>query len=428
MNTVLMKKTVCVILTIGGLCGCARHEHAPPKPAAAAALSVDGRSNAHVSLASDGRRLAAAWVASTDGAADVYAALSEDGGRRFGPPVRVNDSAGDASGNGEQPPRVMLTDRGLAVVWVSKRNGVSGIRSARSNDGGRTFSASRTISPEGVTGARGWESAAIDDTGVVHAAWLDGRNAQPSPSASGPATAGQARPAPGQTHAHGDMRQDIVHAMWRDGEDIVESPVADNVCFCCKTGVATRGRDVFVVWRHLFPGGVRDIAIARSSDGGRTFPAPVRVSADEWKIDACPDDGPSIAIAGDGAIHVAWPTLLQDGGPPHMAIFEAVSRDNGATFSPRARVDGSATGASHPRVAVSRDGARAIVWDEPSAAGRRVMVRMARTDAAAPLAEGGSASYPAIAALDEGFVVAWVEQAGGRSVIRVARPGRQAQP
>ena len=372
-------------------------------PASPVELSVEGRSNAHVTLAADGRRVAAAWVASNDAGADVFASVSGDGGRTFAAPVRVNDIAGDASGNGEQPPRIVIGNGAMTVVWVSKRDGVSGIRAARSADGGRTFSASRTISPDGVTGARGWESAAIDDAGAVHAAWLDGRNAAPH--------------VPGQPHVHGAMRQDIVHAMWRDGDAVVETPVADNVCFCCKTGVAAQGRNVFVVWRHLFPGGVRDIAMARSADGGRTFSAPVRVSADEWKIDACPDDGPALAIDGGGAIHVAWPTLLQDGRTPHMAIFEAVSRDGGATFTPRTRVDASDSGASHPRVAVSRSGARAIVWDEGGPEGRRVMYRGA--DSAVPLADGGSASYPAIASAGDGFVAAWTEQAAGRSVVRV---------
>ena len=147
-------------------------------------LSVEGRSNAHVTLASTGNRLAAAWIASNEAGADVYAAVSEDGENHFGPPVRVNDLPGDAGGNGEQPPRVVLKDRAMIVVWVSKRDGVSGIRAAQSNDGGRTFSKTRTISPEGVTGARGWESAAIDEAGVVHAAWLDGRHAAPKAAAT----------------------------------------------------------------------------------------------------------------------------------------------------------------------------------------------------------------------------------------------------
>lgn len=387
-------------------------------------LGVDGRSNSHVTLAADGVRVAAAWLASTEAGADVFVAMSENGGERFFVPVRVNDVAGDAAGNGEQPPRVALKDRVVTVVWVSKRTGVSGIRAAQSTDGGRTFSPARTISPEGVTGARGWESVAVSDDGVVHAAWLDGRNASSPPQPADPASAKHAsapHAADHSAHQHGAMRQDIVHAMWHDNGPIVESPVAENVCFCCKTGVAIKGSDVFVVWRHLFPGGVRDIAIGRSADGGRTFGPPVRVSADNWRIDACPDDGPSLAIDADGAVRVAWPTLLQDGGQPHMAIFEATSRDGGATFSPRGRVDASAAGASHPRLAVSQ-GKRAIVWDEPAAEGRRVMLRGA-DDRVQALAEGGSASYPAIAAAPGAFVVAWSEQASGRSLVRVIRSG-----
>jgi hypothetical protein len=386
------------------LAACA-HPNNPASGRARASLGVDARSNAQVTLAADGDRVAAAWLASSDAGTDVFAAVSEDGGTRFGMPVRVNDIAGDAGGNGEQPPRVVLKARTVTVVWVSKRQGVAGIRATQSSDGGRPVLPAQTVSPAGVCGARGWESAAISDDGAVHAAWLDGRNAAP-------VMAGH--------HEHGVMRQDLVHAMWRPGEPVVESAVADNVCFCCKTGVATRGRDVFVVWRHLFAGGVRDVAIARSSDGGRTFGAPVRVSADNWKIDACPDDGPSLAIDDGGALHVAWPTLLQDGGQPHMAIFEAVSRDGGATFSPRARVDASASGAAHPRIAV-RHGDPAVVWDEAAPGGRRVMIRAAG-GGVQPLADATGASYPAIATALEGFVVAWSEQVNGRSIVHVVRP------
>jgi len=98
--------------------GCARGGSTAPQT-----LAVAGRANAFLSLTADGDRVAATWVASSDAAADVFAALSDDGGRRFAPAVRVNDIPGDAGGNGEQPPRVVLHGRELTVVWVSKRNG-----------------------------------------------------------------------------------------------------------------------------------------------------------------------------------------------------------------------------------------------------------------------------------------------------------------
>jgi hypothetical protein len=373
----------------------------------AISLAVPGLDNAHVTLASDDARIAAAWAASGTNGTDIYAAVSTDGARTFGAPVRVNDIEGDASVNGEQPPRVLIDGTAVDVLWVSKRDGVSGIRAAASSDGGRTFAAARSISPAGLTGARGWESAALGADGAVHAVWLDGRNAAPMDHSK--AAAGK--------HQHGAMRQDIYHAMWKGGDAPVETLVAANVCFCCKTAVAARGADVYVAWRHLFPGGVRDIAIAHSTDGGRTFLDPVRVSQDNWKIDACPDDGPAMAIDAQGAVRLAWPTLVTDPDGPRMAIFESTSRDRGVTFSPRVRVDGAAGGPAHPRIAAG-GGAAAIVWDELAQGTRRVMFRSAGAPSGRAVGTGRIASYPAIAAVSGGFLVAWTDQSGEQSTIR----------
>jgi hypothetical protein len=373
-------------------------------------LAMPGLANANVTLASDGTRIAAAWAASGAKGTDIYAAVSFDGARTFGSPVRVNDIDGDASVNGEQPPRVVLNGAAVDVLWVSKRDGVAGIRAAASTDGGRTFAPARSITPAGLTGARGWESAALGADGAIHAVWLDGRNSTPMD---------HSKAADGKHH-HGDMRQDIYHAMWKGADEPIETAVASDVCFCCKTAVATRGRDVFVAWRHLFPGGVRDIALARSSDGGRTFLDPVRVSEDNWKIDACPDDGPAMAIDARGAVRLTWPSLVSDRDGPRMAIFESTSRDNGATFSPRVRVDATAGGASHPRIAAGATQA-AIVWDELAQGTRRVMFRVTDAGPGRAVSTGRIASYPAIAAVGDGFLVAWTDQSTEPSTIRALR-------
>lgn len=388
-------------LLLAAAAGCVRSS----APAGPIELAVPDRANAHVTLASEGSRVAAAWAASGNTGTDVFLAVSEDGGRTFSAPRRVNDIDGDASVNGEQPPRVVLKGNALSVIWVSRKTGVAAIRTAASTDAGRTFSPARTITPPNVTGARGWESAAFADDGVLHVAWLDGRSAPPR--------------VPGEAHVHGAMRQDIYHAAWRADGAALETRVAADVCFCCKTAIATRGGDVYVAWRHLFPGGVRDIAIARSPEGGGAFSEPVRVSADNWKIDACPDDGPAMSLAADGAVHVVWPTLVEDAGVTRMGIFEAVSRDGGVTFTPRSRVDAATAAPSHPRVA--SDGTRrVIVWDELADGRRRVMVRSG-DDAPRAVSDGRAASYPAVAAAGGGFVVAYTDQLGEASVIRALR-------
>src|SRR5690606_19957859 len=48
--------------------------------------------------------------------------------------------------------------------------------------------------------------------------------------------------------------------------------VARDVCPCCRTSLAVAPDGaVLVAWRRVFDGDVRDIVVARSTDGGRTF-------------------------------------------------------------------------------------------------------------------------------------------------------------
>jgi len=56
------------------------------------------------------------------------------------------------------------------------------------------------------------------------------------------------------------------------------------------------------LWRHVFPGGIRDHAILRL-DG---VAALQRASFDQWKIDACPHHGPGMSIDEAGVRHLVW--------------------------------------------------------------------------------------------------------------------------
>ena len=77
----------------------------------------------------------------------------------------------------------------------------------------------------------------------------------------------------------------------------VERELAKGVCYCCKTALALGGNGaVYAAWRHVYTGNIRDIAFIASTDGGRTFAEPMRVSEDRWELAGCPDDGPSMAV------------------------------------------------------------------------------------------------------------------------------------
>ncbi|MCC7009649.1 MAG: exo-alpha-sialidase [Acidobacteria bacterium] len=372
-------------------------------------LGTPNASNAGASIAANGASVVVVWAATAAGKTNAFAAASSDGGTTFATPVRVNDVNGDVRVSGEQPPRVAFADDTIVVGWASRADGRARLRAARSTDGGRTFGPSVTVHDDALSGARGWLSLAAG-THAVHAVWLDGRNAHEGAAAGG-----------GHAAHAGGSRQDLFHARWQDGGERIETRVATNVCFCCKTSVAVAPDGaLYVAWRHVYDGSIRDIAVARSTDGGGTFGAPVRVSQDGWKIDGCPEDGPSIGVSADGAVHIAWPTFVHDAageeGTGRKAVFYSVSTDRGATFAPRVRIDAEpgARHAAHPQIAVA--GSRvALVWealiDDRHEVRTRDIVKRERDGWApgpqAPVTLTEDGIYPAIAAVGDGFVAAW---------------------
>jgi hypothetical protein len=394
--------------------------------ATTARLGAGDGDSTGVSLASDGHRIAAAWAETREGHTDVYAAVSENDGETFASAVRVNDIEGDARVSGEQPPRVAL-GRDVVVVWASRANESSRIRMARSTDGGKVFLPAVTLHQEGLAGARGWQAVAIGPDAIIHALWLDGRHAGAGMAHHHDSSGAKAMP-----EAAASPRQDIMHASWSANGSLIETEVAPNVCFCCKTSIAV-GPDhsFYAAWRHIYPTSMRDIAVARSTDGGHTFEAPTRVSLDNWQLSGCPDDGPAMVVDAANVIHVVWPTLVP-GNTPSKGIFYAYSTDRGKSFSPRQRLDDpQGTSAAHPAIALNgRD--VVVVWDDlsPSKERRVRLRRLSQSDTAAWAPESSAgllvsaespASYPSVTVAGGKIVVAWTGEGATHSEIRVRR-------
>ena len=322
--------------------------------------------------------------------------------------------------SGEQAARVAVGHGdAMHVVWPANRDGHSVIRYAGSKDGGRTFSPAVTVAGATLTGARGWHSVALGYDGGVHVVWLDGRNAAPMAHAHG---------GPKPAKMSGGPRQDIFHASWKGDGARSEHSIAASVCFCCKTAVATAGDRVYAAWRHIYPGSLRDIAVARSTDNGATFGDPIRVSEDGWKIDACPDDGPAMVADGHGGIHIVWPTLVA-GDTPRKGIF--YSTLTGDAFAPRIRLDSGESDPAHPQIGSDEHTNTAIVWDERVGDSRRVVFRPVSDGVAgAPqVFNGDGVSYPVVAAGEGYWIVLWSAQgASDRSVIEGRRIPSTAKP
>ncbi|MEZ5317326.1 MAG: sialidase family protein [Vicinamibacterales bacterium] len=440
---------------------------APATPPAAHRLAAPGRDAATPAIAAMGSRVVVTWGSTAAGGRiDIMAAVSEDGGVTFGAPVTVNDAVADVRVGGEQPPRVAFASADVVVVvWPARRGTASEIRAARSTDGGRTFGASFPVHPSGLPGLRGWASVSGDGQGRAYVAWLDGRNADPA-AGSAHAHADAAPTASSTAHEHAagpaaapatrtSPRQDLFRAVIEADGAVREQAVATDVCFCCKTAIVATPSGVDMAWRHIFPQSMRDIGFAHlgaalpsagtpgaapaHDHGGAPAAAPagdvVRVSADHWQIDACPDDGPAMVVDASGARHVVWPTMVQ-GDKPEKAVFYATSGD-GRTFSARTRLSEAADGvASHPQIALAPDGTLATAWDERSGGTVRVRLRLHPAGAAdwqaADVMQDSTAAddrvpayYPALASTSDAWVIAWTSASEPDSAIVVRRLPRR---
>jgi hypothetical protein len=422
---------VLLALGIAGLAA-APNGAAPDAPDAPLTLGVAGRSNAHVSLAAEGRFVVAVWSASArDGATDIYSAVSRDAGAAFSAPIRVNSTIGDARVNGEQPPRAALTPRRgstpvITVVWTARGASGTTLQTARSDDAGRTFGRSAIVPGTDTAGNRGWEAIAADDRGAVHVVWLDHRRlaaaaGQKVPHTSGPHHGQAASPAA----KHDGVAMAQLSQLYIATLDGAAAPrgITGGVCYCCKTALATGSNGaVYAAWRHVYPGNLRDIAFASSSDAGRTFGAPVRVSEDKWQLDGCPDDGPAMAVDGQRTVHLAWPTLVSDGKQPTIGLFYASSSD-GSRFSQRLRIPTEGL-PHHPQIALTPDSVLAA-WDELSNGSRQVVIgRAARQNSRGGFARRivpGSTTgiYPSIVSTSDGAVVAWSSGVGATAAVKL---------
>ncbi|MCC6241844.1 MAG: exo-alpha-sialidase [Gemmatimonadaceae bacterium] len=393
-------------------------------------LGVEARTNANPTVAATGDIVAVAWSGATVSSMDIFAAVSMDGGRTFGAPVQVNSVAGEARVSGEEPPQVAVVPRRgrapeIVVVWTSRAGANWKLLSATSSDGGKTFRTAMPVPGSEGSGVRGWQSVGVDAQGRVSVLWLDHRGTVAADSLHKHAMS--ANPAAPMAKPDPTERAGLSELYFANLGGTSASRLTTSVCYCCKTSMAIVGDNIYAVWRHVFPGGMRDIGYTISTDRGRRFAPVARVSNDQWRFDGCPDNGPAIAVDAARRAHVAWPTPADGKTASNMALYYATAQ-NGRTFGPRSRIP-TRGAASHPQIVVARDGSTIVAWDEIVDGTRRLGFARARVDNAGvvsfsgltPPDAGPGQWYPALAASSSGVLAVWVRQVEKGSVIGVAR-------
>ncbi len=413
----------CVIVALLSTSSAPAGSVADPAPVT---VGIEGRANQTPMLAARGSFVALAWSAGlpSSAASDVYVVVSRDGGASLGKAVAITGGSQDARVGGEQPPIVALvpgpgSDPDIVVLWRARSGVQTTLRLARSHDGGRSFEPPLLVSAAGAAGDRGWANLAVDAHGVVHVAWLDHRDLARAEGQHAHHTA---------TAENGVAMAERSRLMYWSDADRRERTLATGVCYCCKTAVAIGARgQLYLSWRHVYAGNIRDIAFVASRDGGKTFEPQGRVNDDRWVLNGCPDDGPAMAVDEGGTIHVAWPTVI-GGDAPRKRLRYARSAD-GRTFSAPVEIPGlGSTNPAHVQLAVAGD--RLVFgWDELMD-GRRQVATVAATRSGDRLSfdaprrvDGGAAAgqYPVFARTTDGVVMAWTSGARERSRIAINR-------
>jgi hypothetical protein len=201
-------------------------------------------------------------------------------------------------------------------------------RLSRTTDGGRTWSAPAPLTRESE--AVEFVSLATLADGRVLAAWLDGRAKKQG----------------------GKTQQLFARLLDVRGPDMLVDP---SVCDCCQTALtAFPDGTALLAYRGRTADEVRDIRVTRFR--GRTWDEPKPLSADEWRINACPVNGPQLASDG-GRVAAAWFTAA-DNDPRVLASF---SPDAGARFLLPLRLSDTKP-AGRVSTLLLRDGAMLVTW------------------------------------------------------------------
>jgi hypothetical protein len=184
------------------------------------------------------------------------------------------------------------------------------------------------------------------------------------------------------------------------------------VCECCQTSVAVTAEGVVTAFRDRSDAEIRDIYVTRLENGRWTEPSPVH--EDKWEIDSCPVNGPAISAHGR-AVAAAWFTAKNDQGQ----AFAAFSSDGGRTWGAPIRLDdGRSLG--HVDIEMLDDGSAVASWVE--FADKRAHFRLRHLEAnggkSAPVEIAGSGTgrvsgYPRMARQGNELVLAWTESMAG---------------
>ena len=270
-------------------------------------------------MAVSGNSVYVVWNDNSTGIFGIFLAKSVDGGTNFGAPVNISRDIGSSSS-----PQFAVSGNDVYVVWQATTNGKYQIIFAKSTDGGATFGTPANISNN--SGDSSFPKITVSGNNV-YIAWAF-------------------------TVTKKDY--DILFTKSSDGGTTFSTPVnlSNNFGDSGIPQMAVSGNNVFVTWENNGLGDF-DVFVAKSTDNGNTFTAPVNVSHDPKQSGA-----PQIAISGNN-VYVVW----MDNTPGNYDVFVAKSIDDGSTFGKPINLSNNGGDSGYPEMAASENNVY-VVWTD----------------------------------------------------------------
>ena len=357
--------------------------------------------NAATPFFADDGKLLLTWTAN----GVVSVAQSTDLAKSFSAPVKIAEHGKSLDAGSDARPQIVADKQGnifLAYSFFKDANWNAQINTARSTDGGNSFSIPETLVKDGSS--QRFPSVLIKPDGSIFISWIDKRLV---------AAAKQG----GEKRLGGS----IAYSFSRDDGKTFETERFANEasCECCRIGGSLDpNNNPVVIYRAIFPGGIRDQATQVITAKGAE---PIRrVADDDWKTDACPHHGPSIAVSGSGKFHVAWYTQ----GSKRSGVFYANSTNQGASYSRPSRIGAEGSNVARPYL-YSMGQQVWLVWKEFDGKKSSVYIKESSDD-------GNTWNSPRVLASTEGYsdhplllshgdavYLSWLTRADGYQLINV---------
>ena len=333
----------------------------------------------------------------------VSVAQSLDQGKTFSSPVVIAQHGKSLDSGADARPQIVANTNGkvfLAYSFFKDSNWNAQINTAVSEDGGKTFSMPKSLVNDGSS--QRFPSVLMQRDNSIFVAWIDKRLVADAKRA-------------GQHRLGGS----IAYSFSQDnGATFVSERIAnESSCECCRIGASVDPQGgIGIVYRAIFPGGIRDHASQIITADG---PGKVRrVSNDEWKTDACPHHGPTIAISKSGKMHVAWFTQ----GSARSGVFYASSVNQGETYIKPERIGALDANVSRPYL-LAVGNTIWLAWKEFNGVRTSISLKKSLDDGktwSAPAIISGTAGYsdhPLLINQGDAVYLSWLTRDDGYQLI-----------